>query len=51
MSFYGASDLTTIYRNCLKNLARRDPADPAIIRLKDAVLLRLAELQRLELTS
>ena len=48
MRFYSVAAMTTILKDCLRNLARRDPADPVIIRLKDAVLLRLAELKRLK---
>lgn len=48
MRFYSAASLTTIYRKCLKNLARLDQDDVAINRLKEAIQLRLAELKRLD---
>lgn len=45
MQFYSASAITKILQDSLQNLERADPNDPAVKRLKRALLLRLAELE------
>ena len=52
MQFYSALSKYRILQSCLKHLENTtDPDDIAVIRLKRAVLLRIAELETAELKS
>lgn len=52
MQFYSALSLYVILQDCVKNLERSEnPNDPSIVRLKNALLLRIRDVETPELKS